>query len=116
MAEAALFLGWNRPFQNRESEAFDVLQAMGNYLNGLKNSGQIASWTRVWLEPHGGDLNGFLIIEGDVPKLQAIKQTDAWNDLVAKMSLVIDGLGVNHAIVGDAAAGEVERMRKLLRH
>jgi len=115
MNNAAIFLGWNRPFQNRESHAMDLMARLNKYLEKLKNSGQITSYTRVWLEPHGGDLNGFVLIEGEVAKLQALKQTDEWNDGVIRLGLAFDGVGINHAIVRSAVDQEEARVLKVLK-
>jgi hypothetical protein len=113
MSDAAIFLGWNRPFQNREIDALELLDRLNKWLEGLKGSGQIASYTRVWLEPHGGGLAGFVLIEGDVPQLHALKQTDAWNDGVARLTLALEGVMVNHAYVGTGVEREDARIKRL---
>jgi hypothetical protein len=115
MSDAAIFLGWNRPFQGRESDALVLLERLDSWLGGLKTSAQIGSYTRVMLEPHGGGLAGFVLIEGEVPKLHAIKQTDAWNDGVSRLALVFDGVMVNHALVGAAVERESARTTRLLK-
>jgi hypothetical protein len=115
MSDAAIFLGWNQPFQGRESDALALLERLDSWLGELKSSAQIASYTRVLLEPHGGGLAGFVLIEGDVPKLHAIKQTDAWNDGVSRLTLAFDGVMVNHALVGAAVDREGARVTRLLK-
>lgn len=113
MSTAAIFLGWNRPFQGRENDALSLFERLVKYLDGLKSSGKITSYTRVWLEPHGGDLNGFVLIEGEVAKLRELKDSDEWNDGVVRLGLAVDGVGVNHALIGSAAATETARVRKV---
>jgi hypothetical protein len=115
MSNAAIFLGWNRPFHGKEGTAMDLMGRLNKYLEKLKNSGEITGYTRVWLEPHGGDLNGFVLIEGEVSKLQALKQTDEWNDGVIRLGLAVDGLGINHAVVRSAVDTEEARVRKVLK-
>ena len=115
MGDAAIFLGWNQPFQGRESDALALLERLHSWLDGLKSSTQIDSYTRVLLEPHGGGLAGFMLIEGDVSKLHAIKQTDAWNDGVSRLTLAFDGVMVNHALVGAAVDREGARVTRLLK-
>ena len=115
MSNAAIFLGWNRPFQGKEGVAMDLMGRLNKYLEKLKTSGEITGYTRVWLEPHGGDLNGFVLIEGEVAKLQALKQTEEWNDGVIRLGLAVDGVGINHAVVRGAVDHEEARVRKVLK-
>ncbi len=113
MSDAAIFLGWSQPIQNREIDALDLLGRLNTWLEELKSSGQIISSVRVSLEPHGGGMAGFVLIEGDVPKLQALKQTDTWNDGVGRLSLALEGVIVNHASVGAGVEREAGRLRRL---
>ncbi|SCB50622.1 hypothetical protein GA0061098_1014191 [Bradyrhizobium shewense] len=113
MSDAAIFLGWSRPIQNRETDALELLERLAIWLKELRTSGQITSYVRTLLEPHGGGLAGFVLIEGDVPKLQALKQTEAWNDGVSRLSLVLEGVMVNHAIVGAGVEREDARLKRL---
>jgi hypothetical protein len=116
MSDAAILVGWDRPLPGRESDALALLDRLYRYLEQIKTSGQIGSYTRVWLEPHGGSLNGFVLIEGGGAELQALKQTEAWNDGVSRLTLALDGVTVNHARVGAGADREDARMTRLLKH
>lgn len=115
MSNAAMFLAWNRPFPGKEGAAMALMERLNKYLEKLKQSGEIISYTRVWLEPHGGDLNGFVLIEGEIPKLQALKQTEEWNDGIIRLMLAVDGVGINHAIIGSAVDVEEARVRRVLK-
>jgi len=108
-----IFLGWSQPVPNREIDALDLLKRLSARLERLEGSGQITSYVRTSLEPHGGGLADFVLIEGDVPKLQALKQTDEWNDEVGRLSLVLEGVMVNHAIVGAGVDREDARIKRL---
>jgi hypothetical protein len=114
MSEAAIFLGWNRPSQGKDALAVELLGRLTRWLEKLKNAGEITGFTRVRLEPHGGDLNGFVLIEGEVPKLQALKQTDEWNEGIIRLALAFDSVGVNHALVGGGVEAEEARVLKVL--
>ena len=92
----------------------DLMKRFNKWLEKLKASGEITGFTRVWLEPHGGDLNGFVLIEGDVAKLQALKQTDEWNDGIIRLALALDGVGINHAVVRGDVDAEESRVLKVL--
>ncbi len=115
MSDAAIFMGWSRPNPGQEGQAFELDKTLNDYVEKLKGAGTIASYTRVWLEPHGGDLNGLLLLTGEISKLHALKQTEEWNDVVARCSLVLGGFGVNNAVVGKGVDREITRMKKMIK-
>lgn len=114
MSDAAIFMGWSRPAAGQVGKAFELDKMLNDACEKWKGAGTIASFTRVWMEPHGGDLNGMLLLTGEVAKLHALKQTDEWNELVARASLVLDGFGINNAVVNKGVDKEIARMRKII--
>lgn len=115
MSEAAIFLGWDRPISGREAVAQELVERLYRYLQELKTSGQLSLCTRVLLEPHGGRLNGFVLIEGEASKLQDIKQSEAWRNGVARLALAMDGVMVNQALTGAEVDRENARVATLLK-
>ncbi len=65
MAMGALFIGWGQAVHGREQKALEVFQEALRYSGRLQQDGEIQSFEPVALEPHGGDLAGFLLINGD---------------------------------------------------
>jgi hypothetical protein len=65
MANATLVIGWGPAVQGREQKALQVFSEAIQYYTRLQQQGQIDSFEPVALEPHGGDLNGFLLVGGD---------------------------------------------------
>jgi hypothetical protein len=59
MAEAGLFVGFGLPVRGRERQAVKVFGEALEYYARLQQQGEIDSFETVFLEPHGGDLNGF---------------------------------------------------------
>ena len=58
----------------------------------------------VWgdlLAPHGGDMNGFILIRGDAAKLGQVMATDEYLTLEQKASYLLDGHGVIGAVFGE---------------
>lgn len=115
MTQAAIFLGWNRPLPGRETFAQELLDRLYRYLEGLKQSEEIAACARVLLEPYGGSLNGFVLIEGDETKLLRLKQSEAWRNGVARLSLAVEGVIVNAALTGEEVDRENARVAALLK-
>lgn len=112
--ESALFVGWNRAISGKEADALELFGSALAWFGKLQSQGQIASFETTLLEAHGGDLNGFILIKGEVAKLQAVKQMEEWKDLIAKSTWTMQNFGVNHAVVGDGVTKELARFQKLV--
>ena len=65
MATGALVIGWGPAVRGREQKALQVFNEAIQYYTRLQQQGTIESFEPVALEPHGGDLEGFLLIRGD---------------------------------------------------
>ncbi len=101
MANAALFIGWGNAVRGRENKALAVFNEGVQYWAGLQQSGQIESFEPVALEPHGGDLSGFVLIRGDRDRLNQLRYTPEWLRLNDRAAAVIDGLGIVTAYIGE---------------
>ena len=69
MATGALMIGWGPTVRGRELKALQVFNEAIQYYTRMQQQGTIESFEPVSLEPHGGDLIGFLFIRGDREKL-----------------------------------------------
>lgn len=113
-ADHVLFIGWNRPVPGREKAALEVFRSSLAYYNELKASGQVASVEPVLLAPHGGDLNGFIVLKGDAAKLDAVRQADKFRDLMTKAALNVLGMGVIEGWSGESMTKQMERYASII--
>ena len=107
MAGEALFVGWGAVVRGREKQALKVFQESIEYYGRLQQDGRIESFETILLSPHGGDLNGFVILRGDRKALADIRFSDEFERLIARASAIIDSLGVMPAYGGDALAQQM---------
>lgn len=106
MATGTLFVGWGSIIPGREKTASRVLgEAMG-YLEGLKAGGVIESFDVVLLEPHGGELEGFVLVKGDRQALAQLRVDASFVKIVVGVQLVHAKVGV----VGAYSGAEVPSM------
>lgn len=105
MADAGLFIGWGEVVRGRETEAIENFGQTLEYFAGRQSEGMIESFEPVLLEPHGGDLDGFIFVRGDAEKLAALRVSDDFQEMMARAGLIVDGLGV----VGAAMGARLER-------
>jgi hypothetical protein len=100
-ASAALFLGFGHPVRGREHQASQVFNEAVQYYARLQQQGDIESFEAVLLEPHGGDLGGFILIRGDREKLDRFRATQEFTRLNTRGSTVVENLGVVNAAIGE---------------
>jgi hypothetical protein len=101
MADFGLFVGFGYPVRGRERQAVKVFNEAVEYYARLQQQGEIESFESVFLEPHGGDLNGFTLIRGDRDKLASIRTSDEFARLSIRADLIVEGFGVIGAQLGE---------------
>ena len=104
MADGALFIGWGAVARGREKEAVELFNEILEYYGRLQEEDEIESFEPVFLEPHGGDLTGFVLIRGEPEKLAAIRVSDEFTRYSIRAGLVVDSFGV----VGADLAGRLQ--------
>jgi hypothetical protein len=100
--------------RGREAKGLDVFNEGIEYWGRLQQEGQIESFEVVLLYPHGGDLYGFSLLRGSGEAIDRIRASDEFNRLVSRAGLVVDGLGIVSAALGDSLGPQVERYRQAL--
>lgn len=107
MAGEALFIGWGQVVRGREKRALQVFQESMEYYGRLQEEGRIESFDVFLLSPHGGDLDGFVILRGDRGKLAEIRFSEDFERLTALAAAIVDRVGVMPAYGGDVLAQQM---------
>jgi hypothetical protein len=102
MAGEALFIGWGAVVRGREKRALQVFQESMEYYGRLQQEGRIEGFDVYLLSPHGGDLDGFVILRGDRKALADVRFSDEFERLLARATAVVDSAGVIPAYSGDS--------------
>ena len=113
MANAVIFLGWNRPSVGREQQAMQVFQKSLEFYTKLQTEGRIESFEPVILSSHGGDLNGFILLRGDAEKLSEIRRDETFVDIVIEAEYCVDGFGHVDGYIGEGLDDVITRWAKL---
>jgi hypothetical protein len=101
MATGALMIGWGPVVPGREQKSLQVFNEAIQYYTRLVQQGTIESFEPVALEPHGGDLQGFVLVRGDREKLNALRTSEEFLRLNNRAALVVNNLGVINAFIGE---------------
>ncbi|HEY2928144.1 hypothetical protein [Piscinibacter sp.] len=104
MSSNVILFGFDRPTPGREMLSAQHFQTFTEYLGGLQRKGTIQSFEPVFLDPHGGDLNGFILIRGESQKLDTLIDGDEWRTHVIRAMLHLDKPGVVRGAAGDLIA------------
>ncbi len=101
MTTGALVIGWGPVVRGREQKALQVFNEAIQYYTQLQQQGTIESFEPVALEPHGGDLGGFVLVRGDRERLNALRTSEEFIRLYQRATLVVDNFGVVTAFIGE---------------
>jgi hypothetical protein len=101
MADGGLFIGWGAPITGREAKGLEVFNEALQYYGRLQQEGRIKSFDVGLLEPHGGDLNGFILLRGDREQLNQLHLDEEFERLTTRASLIVQSIGVVNVATGD---------------
>ena len=107
MADAALFVGFGPAARAREPQAVELLKNILGFLTALRDREAIEGVEPVLLDPHGGDLAGFLLIRGSREQLHDLRGDAEFRRMSIRAGLVSDGFGVVDAHAGDGFDAEL---------
>lgn len=101
MANAALFIGYGAVLPGRERQALQLFNDALEYYGRLQQRGQIESFEPVFLEPHGGDLSGFILLRGERDKLNGARYSEEFLRLTNRATLACENVGIVSGFVGE---------------
>ena len=107
MADDALFIGWGPVVRGREQQAVEVFGETVAFWQQARDDGRIESYEPCFLQPHGGQLDGFVLIHGERAQLDRLIESDEFDRLLARANAVVDELGVVNAFCGEALARQM---------
>ena len=114
MSANVLFFGWGAPHIGRESMAGDLFGEFVAYLGEQQKGGNIHSFEPVFLDPHGGELNGFFVIRGDSDKLDKLAGSREWTTYITRGSLCLNSIGVVRGASGELLMERMATWRSLI--
>jgi hypothetical protein len=101
VADAGLFIGWGEVVRGREERAIQVFNESVQYYGGLQQEGRIESFEVCLLEPHGGDLQGFVLLRGTQEQMDAVLADEEFERQLTRANLIVEGLGIVSAALGE---------------
>lgn len=115
MADDVLFTGWGTVVRGREPQALTVFQETVQFWAQQQQDGKIESFEPILLEPHGGELGGFILIRGQRAKLDAIRADAAFQRLTARAGAIVDDIGTVGGYGDNALARQLQNFQDAAR-
>lgn len=112
MSDDALFLGWGEVVRGRERKAVEVFNESIEYYSKLQQDGKLESFEPWFLAPHGGDLNGFILLRGEPDQLDEILRSPEFESLQTRVGMIVDRLGVVPAVTGESLARQMGQFQE----
>jgi hypothetical protein len=109
MADFGLFIGFGPPVRGRERQAIKGFNDVFEYNSRLQQDGEIESFETVLLEPHGGELGGFILLRGDQDQLARVRTSDEFQRHITRGLLTVEHIGV----VGASLGGQIMTLMSL---
>jgi hypothetical protein len=107
MKDAALFIGWSGPYPGREHQAIETFKEFVAGLAELETQGVIESFEPVLLSPHGGELDGFVLVYGSPETLAALPEREEMHELRMRAGIEHEKLSLIPAITGARVMSEL---------
>jgi len=104
VADAGLFIGWGEVVRGREDRALDVFNETIELYGQMQSDGRIESFDAALLNPHGGDLQGFVMLRGSEAQIDAVGRDDDFLHVMTKASLIVENLGIIPAAINEGLA------------
>ena len=107
MADRALFIGWGEGVPGREERGLEVFNdAMGMY-GRMQQDGRIEKFDVCLLDPHGGGLAGFILLQGSQAQLAAVQDDPEFRKNLLDASLVVREMGAVNGYINEGIAPEM---------
>src|SRR6266571_3722770 len=101
MADSALFIRWGATAPGLERKAVELFGESLKFLTHLVIEGRVASVEPFFLEPHGGDLEGFFLVRGDLDELNNVRYEDDFQRMSVRAQAVVSNFGIVQAKTGE---------------
>jgi hypothetical protein len=107
MADRALFVGFGAPVRGREERAVEVFGEFVQMFGRMQSDGRIAGMDVALLDPHGGELGGFFMVQGSEAQCAALTNDEEFRRASIDASLIVENFGVVPAAIGDGVTREM---------
>jgi hypothetical protein len=107
MADRGLFIGFGAPVRGREERAVQVFNEFVGMFGRMQSDGRIEGLDVALLDPHGGDLGGFFMVQGSAEQCSALTNDEEFRRATIDATLIVENFGVVPAAIGEGVGPEM---------
>jgi hypothetical protein len=108
MGDRALFIGFGQPVRGREERAVQVFNEFVELCGRMQSDGRIEGMDVTLLDPHGGELGGFFLVNCSEDQSAALINSDEeFRRAMIDAGLIVENFGVVPARTGAAVGPEM---------
>ncbi len=100
MADHGLFVGFGFPVSGREEASLKVFGELIQLLTTQAQQRNIESFEPCFLQAHGGDLGGFVLVKGERAKVDQLVASEEFQRLMIRAQMIVENFGVVNALFG----------------
>ena len=78
MADRVLFISWGESVPGREERGLEVFNEAIGLLGRKQQEGELEKFDVVLLNPHGGDLDGCIVVQGSAEQIAALREDEEY--------------------------------------
>ena len=107
MPDRSVFIGFGQPVRGREERAIEVFNEFVGMFGRMQAAGRIEDMGVTLLDPHGGDLGGFFLVQGTTAQCAALPTDPEFRKAIIDASLIVENIGVVPGLTGEAVGPEM---------
>lgn len=112
MAKTGFIIGWKDVKPGREHHAAELYASTVAFYERKVREKIVESFEPVLLARHGGDLNGFFLVRGELDQLNRLRQSEEYLDFTARAVHCLESFGVVECYLGHGIQDLMTRWQK----
>ena len=107
MADRVLFISWGQTVRGAEERALEVFNDALGLLGRMQQDGRIEKFDVCLLSPHGGGLDGCILLHGSAEQLAAVQADPEYRRNLVDANMVVRELGAVMGWINEGIADQL---------
>jgi hypothetical protein len=114
MADRMLFISWGENVHGREERGLEVFNEAVGILGRMQQEGRIEKFDVALLTPHGGDIDGYISVQGNAEQIAALREDEEFQRNTIDASMIVQGLRHVEGFTNEGVARQMEMYQEQL--
>jgi hypothetical protein len=114
MADRCLLITWGEVARGREERALECFNDTVGFYGRCQQEGKIESFEPVLCAPNGGQLDGYIKINGSAKQLADLRENRDFQKLTVEATTIVEKIAVLDAYCNEGVAKQMEIFREVV--